>query len=70
MAFRVEDIRITHRVVGSKHVLTSPDVPELHVSHADEDVARADIQPALDALARMKERIAARKAQKELMAVA
>ena len=50
MAIRVDDIRLVHRVVGTKHVFTSPDVPELHVSHADEKVARDAVQGALDAL--------------------
>lgn len=61
---------IVHRVVGSKHVFTSPDVPELHVSHVDEHVARADIQPALDALERMMGRVHARKAQVDFLKVA
>ena len=70
MGIRAEDIRLEHRVVGAKHVFTSPDVPELHISHADEAVARADIQPALDALDRMKQRIQARKEQAKLLDVA
>jgi hypothetical protein len=41
-------------------VVTSPDVPELHLSHADEGVALADVQPALDALERMRIRMVAR----------
>jgi hypothetical protein len=70
VGIQVQDIRIVHRVVGSKHVFTSPDVPELHVSHADKDVAFADLQPALDAIGRMKERIEARRAQAKLLDVA
>jgi hypothetical protein len=54
VATRVEDIRLVHRVIGTKHAFTSPDVPELHISHADMEVARANLQPALDALERVK----------------
>ena len=60
MSIRVEDIELVHRKVGTKHVFTSPDVPELHISHADEETARASIQPALDLLEQMKERVRAR----------
>ncbi len=56
MLFRTENIRLKHRVVGTKHVFTSPDVPELHVSHADRDKAYESIQSALDMFARMKAR--------------
>ncbi len=70
MGIRAEKIRLEHRVVGAKHVFSSPDVPELHISHADEVVARADIRPALDALGRMKQRIQARKEQAKLLDVA
>jgi hypothetical protein len=70
VSIRAEDIRLEHRVVGTKHVFTSPDVPELHISHADEATARADIQPALDALDRIKQRIEARRVQAKLLDVA
>ncbi len=70
MSIRAEDIRLEHRVIGTKHVFTSPDVPELHISHADEATARADIQPALDALDRIKQRIEARRVQAKLLDVA
>ncbi len=40
MSSGVETVRLVHRVVGAKHVFTSPDVPELHVSHADYETAR------------------------------
>jgi hypothetical protein len=61
MGIRLEDIRIVHRKVGSKHVFTSPDVPELHVSHADEETALESIQSALDMIEHMKDRLRARK---------
>ncbi len=67
MGFRVEDIRLVHRVVGTKHVFTSPDVPELHISHADERVAYQNIQPALDLLDQMKQRIEARRRVRDQM---
>jgi hypothetical protein len=70
VSIRAEDIRLEHRVIGTKHVFTSPDVPELHISHADEATARADIQPALDALDRIKQRIEARRVQAKLLDVA
>jgi hypothetical protein len=60
MSIRAGDIRLVHRLVGTKHVLTSPDVPELHISHEREEVARANVQPALDLLAQMKARVQAR----------
>ncbi len=60
MGTQAEDITLVHRVVGTKHVLTSPDVPELHISHEREEVARANVQPALDLLAQMKARVEAR----------
>jgi len=54
------DIRIAHRVVGTKHVFTSPDVPGLHVSHADKQVAEDAIQPTLDMIDAMQRRIQSR----------
>ena len=68
MAIRVEDIRLVHRFVGTKHVFTSPDVPELHISHADEATARANLQPALDTLARVKRRIEGRRPKRQVIA--
>lgn len=62
MALKVADIRLVHREVGTKHVYTSPDVPGLHVSHADREKAFNAIQGTLDMLERMKERVEARKA--------
>jgi hypothetical protein len=67
MGIRVEDIELVHRVVGTKHVFTSPDVPELHISHAEEEVARANIQPALDLLEEMKNRVKARETVRQQM---
>lgn len=61
MSLKAENIKLVHRNVGSKHVITSPDVPELHVSHSDAAVARASVQGALDMLARMQDRLAAKK---------
>lgn len=60
MSIKVNDIQLVHRIIAGQHVLTSPDVLELHVSHADERVARNSVQSALDMLSRMKERTIAR----------
>lgn len=51
-----ENIRLIHRVVGTKHVYTSPDVPELHVSHADKATAYKSVGPAIQMLKDMKAR--------------
>ncbi len=70
MAVRANGIKLVHRIIGTKHVFTSPDVPKLHVSHADESIARADIQPSLDAIARVKERLVAKRDQARMTEVA
>jgi hypothetical protein len=62
MTLKVEDIQLVHRIVGSKHVFTSPDVPGLHVSHGDRQTALDAVQSALDMFARMEERAAAKQA--------
>jgi hypothetical protein len=62
MSLKVENIKLVHRVVGTKHVFTSPDVPQLHVSHADRQTAFNAIQSALDMFARMEERASAKRA--------
>lgn len=67
---RVEDIKLVHRVIGDKHVITSPEVPELHVAHADQAVAFADVQPVLDAIERVKQRIVARSRHAKMLEIA
>ena len=67
MSIRAEDIRLVHRIVGRKHVITSPDVPELHVSHDDEQVAREHVQAALNMLESMEKRLKARRTVTERM---
>ena len=67
MSVKTKDIALVHRVVGTKHVYTSPDVPELHVSHAEKEVAYASIQSALDLLEKMKARLAQREAMDEVV---
>lgn len=62
MSLRVEDIKLEHRVVGTKHVFTSPDVPHLHVSHANKQTAFEAIQSALDMFEAMERRLKARRA--------
>jgi hypothetical protein len=49
-------IKLVHRVIGTKHVYTSPDVPALHVSHADQATALSGVQSALDMLSNMEVR--------------
>lgn len=66
MAISRDDIRLVHRVVGTKHVYTSPDVPELHVSHADQNRAFNAVQSALDMVDRMKRRLAATQTMNEI----
>jgi len=46
-------IPLIHRKVGTKHVYTSPAVPQLHVSHADQKTAREAVQSALEMFDRM-----------------
>lgn len=53
---RAEDVKLVRRKVGAAFVITSPDVPELHVSHFDPVTAAAGIQDALDLIERVKAR--------------
>ena len=66
MAEVVLGCRIEHRMAGSQHLFTSPDLPGLYVAHADEAVARADIQPAIETLRAMERR----RAQKRVLVAA
>ena len=66
MRINAEEIRLVTEKVGNMFLVTSPDVPELHVAHADEATALAAVQSTLDMIARMEERIAARKAMREV----
>ncbi len=61
MLLRVEDIKLEHRVVGTKHVYTSPDIPQLHVSHADKETALKAVQSALKMFEAMERRLEARR---------
>lgn len=61
MTFKVENIELIHRVVGTKHVYTSPDVPQLHVSHSDRQIALNAVQSALDMFSRMEGRATAKR---------
>ena len=58
MGIQVKDIQLVHRIVGSKHVFTSPDVPELNVAHADEAIAMTNIQSAIELVERTRARVA------------
>jgi hypothetical protein len=44
-------VRLVHRIVGSYHVFTSPDVNGLHVSAASEADAQRAVIAMLDAIA-------------------
>lgn len=54
------DIRVEHRIVGTQHVFTSPDLPGLYVAHADKAVAESSVPEAVAMLRAM----AARRAEK------
>ncbi|MFA6964841.1 hypothetical protein [Bosea sp. (in: a-proteobacteria)] len=54
------DIRVEHRIVGTQHVFTSPDLPGLYVAHADKAVAERSVPEAVAMLRAM----AARRAEK------
>ena len=65
---RAEDIKLVRRQVGMAFVITSPNVPELHVSHPDPVPAAAGIQDALDLIERMKARLASMRMVEEPLA--
>ncbi|MCP1549393.1 MULTISPECIES: hypothetical protein [Methylobacteriaceae] len=65
---RAEGIKLVQRKVGTEFVITSPDVPELHVSHPDPDRALAGVPDALDMIERMKDRRASMRVVKERLA--
>lgn len=66
MMLRAENTRLDHRVIGTKHVVTSPDVPYLHVSHSDKQAAFDSVQSALDMFELMEKRTTARQAMNEI----
>jgi len=47
-------IRLEHKMVGGQHVFTSPDMPELWVTHAELDIAKSEIEPVMQAIMRLK----------------
>lgn len=51
------EVRIEHRIVGTQHVFTSPDVPGLFVAHADREKAERDVPAAIEMLKWMHERL-------------
>lgn len=53
-------IRLVEEKIGSQHVITSPDVPGLFVAHSDLETARRDVQPTIEAMDRVRSRIAAK----------
>jgi hypothetical protein len=52
----VEKVRIEHRVVGTLHLFTSPDVPGLFVADSDRATAERDVPAAIEMLRRMNGR--------------
>ncbi len=64
MGFKIE-----HRVVGTQHVFTSPDLPGLFVAHRDRDQAEADVPAAIDMLRGMEQRLAEKRRVKERIAI-
>lgn len=54
------EIRLVTRTVGTKQVVTSPDVPELHCSADTVEEALAAVPSALEMFARMKRRAIAK----------
>lgn len=41
-------------MIGGQHVFTSPDMPELWVTHADLATAKSEIEPVMQAILRLK----------------
>lgn len=62
-------LKIEHRVVGTQHVFTSPDLPGLFVAHRDRDQAEADLPAAIDMLRGMEKRLAERRRLRERIAI-
>ena len=59
-------IRLIEQKIGAKWVITSPDVPELHISHADLKTAQDSVTPALELLQQMNQRTKARQAVEKI----
>jgi hypothetical protein len=51
-----KSIRLVEQIIGTQHVITSPDVPGLYVAHADLETARREVKPTLDMMSRMDAR--------------
>jgi hypothetical protein len=65
----VMGLKIEHRVVGTQHVFTSPDLPGLLVAHRDRDTAEADVPAAIEMLRRMEQRLAEKRRVKSRIAL-
>lgn len=63
-AAQTTKVRLVERHVGNQFVITSPDVPGLYVAHVDPETARRDVDAAIAAMERVRERIANRTAVK------
>ena len=53
-------LRLIVERIGSQWLVTSPDLPELHVAHAEQEVALSSVPGAVDALKRVQRRFEAR----------
>jgi hypothetical protein len=62
-------LKIEHRVVGTQHVFTSPDLPGLFVAHRDRDQAEADVPAAIEMLRRMEQRLAEKRRVRDRIAI-
>ena len=62
-------LKIEHRVVGTQHVFTSPDLPGLFVAHRDRDQAQADVPAAIEMLRAMEQRLAEKRRVRDRIAL-
>lgn len=51
---KASDIRLEHSVIAGQHVVTSEDLPELWISHENQDVLEQDVPRVIDRLLFMK----------------
>jgi hypothetical protein len=56
MDARISALRLEHKTVAGRHVITSPDVPGLFVAEATRELAEAGLPAALEMLERMRKR--------------
>jgi hypothetical protein len=66
----VMGLKIEHRVVGTQHVFSSPDLPGLFVAHRDREQAEADLPAAIEMLRQMERRLAEKRRVQDRIAIA